>query len=215
MTPSLTAAPWRTYGVKGHMSDNPGSQSATRFQVGVIHGRFQVVHMDHMRYLLAGKNCCDHLVVGVTNPDPLRTQFDQADPERGTLAANPLTYYERQQLLRCALEESGVPLSDFTLVPFPINTPELLCHYAPRDAAYFLTIYDAWGQAKLQTFRALGLNVHVLWERPPEKKGLSGKQVRQAILHGRPWEHMVPRSNAALLRKWDIAARLRRLENSE
>jgi len=36
---------------------------------GVVHGRFQVLHNDHVKYLLAGKARCRHLVVGITNPD--------------------------------------------------------------------------------------------------------------------------------------------------
>ena len=39
-------------------------------KIGVIHGRFQLLHNDHLKYLLAGKKRCEHLVVGITNPDP-------------------------------------------------------------------------------------------------------------------------------------------------
>jgi len=49
---------------------------------GAIHGRFQVLHNDHMKYLLAGKERCVHLVIGITNPDPILTRADPADPER-------------------------------------------------------------------------------------------------------------------------------------
>lgn len=33
-------------------------------EVGVIHGRFQVFHNDHLEYVLAGKSRCRHIVVG-------------------------------------------------------------------------------------------------------------------------------------------------------
>ncbi len=46
---------------------------------GVIHGRFQILHNDHMRYLLAGKERCEHLVVGITNPDPTLVREDAAE----------------------------------------------------------------------------------------------------------------------------------------
>ena len=48
-------------------------------EVGVIvseHGRFQVLHNDHFKYLMAGKAQCRHLVVGITNPDPTLTRRD-------------------------------------------------------------------------------------------------------------------------------------------
>jgi nicotinamide-nucleotide adenylyltransferase len=33
------------------------------YPLGVIHGRFQVLHKDHLKYLLAGKSLCEHLVL--------------------------------------------------------------------------------------------------------------------------------------------------------
>ena len=45
-------------------------------KTGVINGRLQVLHNDHLKYLLAGKKRCDHLVVGITNPDPTLTRKD-------------------------------------------------------------------------------------------------------------------------------------------
>ena len=82
-------------------------QDTAPYDVGVIHGRFQVLHNDHLRYLLAGKDLCRHLVVGITNPDPSLTREESADPHRSRPEANPLTYYERQALVRAALGEAG------------------------------------------------------------------------------------------------------------
>ena len=76
--------------------------------VGVIHGRFQVLHNDHLKYLLAGKVRCKHLVVGITNPDPTLTREDSADPKRTRLISNPLTYFERYTMVGAALVEAGV-----------------------------------------------------------------------------------------------------------
>ena len=59
--------------------------------VGVIHGRFQVLHNDHFEYLMAAKSRCRHMVVGITNPDPSLTRSDPADPQRSSPGANPLT----------------------------------------------------------------------------------------------------------------------------
>ena len=93
------------------------------YDVGVIHGRFQVLHNDHMKYLLAGKSLCEHLVVGVTNPDPSLVKEEQADRHRSSDLANPLTYFERYRLLRAALAEAGLALTDFSIVPMPISMP--------------------------------------------------------------------------------------------
>lgn len=184
----------------------------SKHPVGVIHGRFQVLHNDHLRYLLAGKERCDHLVIGVTNPDPSCVRQEQADPGRGSAEANPLTYYERQVMVRKALVQSGVRLEDFSIVPLPISQPELYRHYVPLDAVFFLTVYDDWGRAKKARFEALGLQVEVLWERSPEQKGLSGEMVRRAIMDGSDWRKMVPAAVAELVEQWGLSKRLRSLE---
>jgi nicotinamide-nucleotide adenylyltransferase len=182
-----------------------------RGRTGVIHGRFQILHHDHLAYLLAGKAECDHLVVGITNPDPSLTGADPADPARSDPRANPLSYYERMLLVKCALTDAGVDESQFSITPLPINFPEHYRSYVPMNAVFFLTIYDEWGRRKLEQFRSLGLDTRVLWERTPEAKGLSGKQVREAMAAGKPWEHLVPESTALLCRAWEVPERLRRV----
>ena len=174
----------------------------------VIHGRFQVLHNDHLRYLLAGKALCDRLVVGVTNPDPSHTRPDPADPLRSLESSNPLTYFERAQLLHAALTEAGLAPQAFLVVPFPINLPELYRHYVPLDALFLLTIYDEWGRRKQACFQQLGLRTRVLWEVPPEAKGLSATTVRRRMAAGESWEHLVPPPTARLLREWRIPERL-------
>jgi nicotinamide-nucleotide adenylyltransferase len=182
---------------------------------GVIHGRFQVLHNDHLVYLLDGKSRCRHLIVGITNPDPRLTADDPADPHRSRPDANPLTYYERQELVQAVLVEAGVGRDKFTVVPFPINFPELFHWYVPRTAVYFVSIYDDWGRRKLERFRELGLHTEVLSERPREPKGISATDVRARMAAGEPWEQWVPPAAQRLLRGWDIPGRLRNLGSKE
>ena len=180
-------------------------------ETGVIHGRFQVLHKDHLRYLLAGKSRCRHLVVGITNPDPLLTAADRADPERHEPYANPLTYYERYLMIRDVLAGEGLSRQEFSLVPFPVNRPELYRFYVPMDGTFFLTIYDDWGRRKKKIFESLGLEIEILWERPPEEKGLSSADIRRRMARGEAWETMVPTPVAERMRAWDVPARLREL----
>jgi len=179
------------------------------FKQGVIHGRFQVLHNDHIKYLLAGKARCEHLVVGITNPDPTLTRQDAADSCRSAPDANPLTYFERYCTVKAALAESGLGPESFSVVPFPINFPELYRYYVPLEAIFFLTIYDAWGEKKLQMLQTMGLKTEVLWRRRPEEKGLSSTAIRRKIAAGEPWEHLVPAATARLIGEFAVAARLR------
>ena len=182
-----------------------------KYDIGVIHGRFQILHNDHIKYLMAGKQLCNHLAVGITNPDPFLTRDSEVNPHRSTPIANPLTYYERYIMVEVALIEQGLKFSEFSIVPFPINIPELIKYYVPIDGVFFLTIYDDWGRQKKQFFESLGLKIHVLWEVTLENKGLSSSDIREAIIKGKPWEHFVPYCVGKLMKQWGIPLRLKKL----
>jgi nicotinamide-nucleotide adenylyltransferase len=180
-------------------------------ETGVIHGRFQVLHNDHLDYLLAGMALCRHLVVGITNPDPFLTRDESADPKRSRPMCNPLTYFERYVMVRAVLEEAGIDLSRFSVVPFPVNIPELYRYYVPLDALFLLSIYDDWGRRKLAYFKSLGLATHVLRDVPDSEKGLSATDIRRQMVANESWEERVPRAVSRLMKKWDIPGRLQNL----
>jgi nicotinamide-nucleotide adenylyltransferase len=190
------------------------NQPIPEAETGVIHGRFQVLHNDHLVYLLAGMALCRHLVVGITNPDPLLTRNESTDPKRSDPAANPLTYFERYTMTRAVLEEADIESSRFSVVPFPINLPELYKYYVPLDALFFLSIYDDWGKRKLEYFTSLGLAAHVLRDVSRDQKGLSATDVRRRMTQNEPWEDLVPPAAVTLMKKWNITARLRALMQS-
>jgi nicotinamide mononucleotide adenylyltransferase len=178
---------------------------------GVIHGRFQVLHNDHLSYLLAGMSRCRHLIVGITNPDPMLTRDDPADPNRSSPLTNPLTYFERYTMVREVLLGAGLDQADFSVVPFPVNLPALYRYYVPLDATFYLTIYDEWGRRKLEQFTAVGLKTEVLWTKDPGSKGLSGGEIRRRMAFGEAWEHLVPKETAKLMKKWGVPGRLKKL----
>ena len=180
-------------------------------ETGVAHGRFQIFHNDHLNYLQAAKAHCRHLVVGVTNPDPTLTRFDPADPGRSAPERNPLSYYERYRVLQRALLEQGWGWEEFSIVPLPINIPELYQYYVPLTATFFLTIYDDWGERKFQMFQALGLATEVLWRRPLAAKGLTSTEIRRFMVLGEAWSDLVPPGVAEMLEMFGIPQRLKNL----
>lgn len=179
-------------------------------KTGVIHGRFQVIHYDHMQYLSAGRAHCRHLVIGITNPDPQTTRHDQADPQRSQPQSNPLSYYERYRIVRAACMEQAWGPETFSIVPFPINEPELYRYYVPMDALFLMTIYDDWGERKLQLFKSLGLRTHVLWRKPRSEKGMTSIEIRQRIAAGEHWDHLVPRAAAQLMREMGLTEKIKK-----
>jgi len=175
--------------------------------IGVVHGRFQILHNDHLKYLLAGKSRCRHLLVGITNPDPTLTKEECANLQRSNPLSNPLSYFERYTMVKDVLVEAGLDHTDFSIVPFPVSYPELYKYYVPLNATFYLTIYDSWGRRKLDLFRSAGLKTEILWEKPLEEKGLSASQIRNLIAKGGVWEHLVPRATAVVIKKWNLAQR--------
>ncbi len=161
---------------------------------GVVNARFQVLHLKHMEYILAAKMRCEKLYIGITSPDNLHLGDTVNDPARGTQAANPLTYFERFEMIRGAMAEFGVGEDEYDILPFPINTPECLLQYMPPDATYYLGICGEWDEEKLKVLRSLGLKTEILWRRTREEVGITGTQVRQLIATDQEWKELVPKS---------------------
>ena len=160
--------------------------------LGAVHGRFQMLHLGHMEYILEGKKRCQHLIVGITNPDSIYTRYSESNPHRSAIEANPLTYYERLEMIRGALLEAGVPRKEFTIVPFPIAAYEHLLSYIPIEAKHYLTLYDDWSLEKEWRLKELGCEIEILWRRSNEDKITSGTSLRQKIANGEPWQDLVP-----------------------
>lgn len=184
-----------------------------KVEVGVIHGRFQGLHFGHMEYLLEAKKRCNFLIIGITNPDPGLTKDNTADLKRSKPEENPFTYFERFIMLRDEMIESGIERSEFEIVPFPINLPELIKYYVPMDALFFITIYDDWGNHKLNTFEKLGVETDLMWTRTSEERFTTGKYVRKLIAMNEPWEHLLPSSVVTFIKNNKLDLRIKEFKN--
>ena len=100
---------------------------------GVVCGRFQIFHNEHLQYVMAAKEQCEHLIVGIASPDPSVSPVEKADANRSSGVANPCTVYERMKMIEAALLEQGLLRDEFDLVPYPIGRPELVKYYIPDD----------------------------------------------------------------------------------
>lgn len=179
---------------------------------GVVNARFQVPHLKHMEYILAAKMRCRKLYIGVTNPDESYIRESVNDEKRSTPEANPLTYLERYEMIRLAMEEFKVPASEYEIMPFPINRPEYITKYVPEDAVYYLGICDGWEEEKLKILTGLGLKTEVLWRRSREESGATGAWVRSCIASGEDWEHLVPKCVYRYITEKGIDERIKRLQ---
>lgn len=182
-------------------------------ETGVVNSRFQVLHLKHMEYLLAAKMRCRKLYIGITNPDLSYIRDSVNDEERCTKKANPLTYFERYEIIRGSMKEFGVPDREYDIIPFPINRPEYILQYAPKDAVYYLGICDGWDEEKYKILKGLGLDVNVLWRRTLKEKGVTGAWVRSCIAADQDWAHLVPKAVYEYLTIKKIDERIKNLQN--
>lgn len=184
-------------------------------KLGIIHGRFQLLHNGHLEYLLEGMKRCEYLLIGITSPDRDDTKYTAANPHRSLSRSNPMTYYERFEMIKLAMLDCSIPREKFDIVPFPINVPEKLFNYVPKNGKYLMTLYDEWSQEKYEILTALGCDIEVMWERKNEQKITSGSEVRSKIVHGEPWEALVPKSVYQFIRSHEIDKRIIRLSEEE
>ena len=179
---------------------------------GVVHGRFQGLHLKHMEYLLAAKMRCRLLYVGITHPDIFACPAASPLDVHGTLVRdNPLAYIERYEMIRDSLLEFGVKREEFEIIPFPVDRPDVLAQYAPADAVYYMSICGEWDREKEKILSSLGLKTEILWERDPEEKGITGTELRALIAGDGSWRQYMPKAAAEYLTEHGLDERIKTL----
>lgn len=164
--------------------------------VSCVTGRFQPVHRQHLELFEIALANCDHLVVGITNPDAGARHQEPTSAHRHTLEANPFTYLERARLLGAALAEKGMT-SRVTIVPFDLTRPEVWGEYVPMDARQYVRAYSGWERQKATWLGDAGYPVTVL-DGIVEAK-VSGVDIRRLLADGRGWQDQVPAGTIPLL----------------
>ncbi len=84
-------------------------------------------------------------------------------------------------------------------MPFPVHDPGLVGHYVPEGTVHFVRVYSSWEEEKVRRLRDAGATVEIL--DPGEEKRVSGAEVRRRLREGLPWENLVPRSTAKIVRR--------------
>lgn len=181
---------------------------------GVIHGRFQIFHLKHMEYLLAAKMRCRKLYIGITHSDIVAFAATSALDLHGTTKRdNPLTYFERLEMIQGALTDFGVKREEYEMIPFPVSQPDLITQYAPRDAVYFMSICSEWDEERCQILQRLGLETEVLWRKTEEERGFTGTEIRQLIAEGLEWQQHVPKTVSEYIIEHGIDKRIQALNH--
>lgn len=160
---------------------------------GMILGRFQVFHNGHMRYLTEAMRYCDYLLIGITNSDPLLVKRTEKAPHRSEHISNPFTYYERMKMIQKVCEELEISKQNYDIVPVPLDFPENIKYYVPKDILIMVTIHDDWSLEKKKRLEGQGYKVQILFDEYGVKK-ISSTDIRKLIAEGKDYSPYVPSS---------------------
>lgn len=178
-----------------------------RFDAAAVHGRFQPFHSGHMEYVLEAKRRCRFLWIGITQFNISALMATAGDPHRQTPFNNPMTFFERVEIISNCLRGEGICDTEFACVPFPIETPEYLPNFLPTSIPMFTTICEPWNNRKIELLEQIGYRVIVLWERG--HKDHEGVTIRRLILEGDDmWQEHVPEASRQAITKYGIRDRL-------
>jgi nicotinamide mononucleotide adenylyltransferase len=169
-----------------------------RHRFGMMLGRFQPFHIEHLRYFRLAWERSERVIVGITNPDPDAILADEFSGHRHLPEDNPLTYIERLMMIQDTLRDEGFPMERVFIVPMPIHHPDRWKSYIPAGTVILVVVYSPWELQKAERLRRAGYSVEIV---DNLEKGVSGQQIRSLIRSNGKWEDLVPPAAARHLRQ--------------
>ena len=177
---------------------------------GCVHGRFQPPHKGHLNYILAAKERCEILYIGITQPDNESLSDCPDDPHRSDRENNPLSFMERQESLKRMLAGSNLyERRDFVIIPYDIDSPELLKRYIHPTWMQYTTLIDDWNIKKNQKLKKLGYETTSLANKREDDR-ISGTAIRSlARSDDISYRQMITEEMAGYLDEISFVARLK------
>ena len=169
--------------------------------IGVVHGRFQPFHHEHLEYILSGFKKCRRLIIGITNPEPSEYVFSSASDHRHLEESNPYTYFQRMEMIRLSLVDFGVNMDSISFIPFHLYDQSKWAHYLPRpkNIVQYVRVFSKWEEDKIKKFESYGFTVRKIDK--GTQKGVTATQVRSLLKDNGNWEELVPEGTARIINK--------------
>lgn len=162
-----------------------------------VTGRFQPFHSDHLDLVLQAVDDGGSVIVGVTNPDARSRVRDSQSPHRHRDDANPFSYVERQAMIASSLSAAGLARTQFAIVPFPLDVPQVWHDYIPSHAVQLVRTFTKWEDKKVELLRAGGYEVRAI---PGDQRSrISASDVRAAMVAGADWREHLPQGTVEVL----------------
>jgi len=168
-------------------------------------GRFQPLHLGHMDAIRQSLKNRDMLIIAI------------GSGEQNFRPENPLTAGERIEMVKAALDEEKIPPGKYLIIPIANISNFALW---PAYVDFFLPVYETLCTGS-DVVKCLYKSYNAIRKKPYKifniRKNLpiTSTQIRKLMLKGKKWEHLVPKSTASLLKKWDIVNRLKSVQEVE
>lgn len=171
-----------------------------RLDAASVHGRFQPFHNGHLDYVCQAFDRANLVYVGLTQLfQP--SSGNAVGLRRDTNEANPLSFFERTQVVTAALTGAGISRARFSVIPFPIETPERLPEFLPLSIRCLTTRLNSWNDQKIERLQHIGYVTELLAVAAPNETTITtGSEIRRLIRAGdRSWRKFVPPAAAQLI----------------
>ncbi|MEI6316173.1 MAG: adenylyltransferase/cytidyltransferase family protein [bacterium] len=162
-----------------------------KVKLGLIHGRFQPLHNGHMKYLLAGFEHAEHIVIGICTPEICTNEFAEQTGYPCTLRQNPYSYDERVAMIAASLCDAAIPSERFSFIPFPSDYKNI-SSLVSNDTVFFIGHTGALDSKKKEFLENLGYSTRIILLSDDTREE-SGAKIRESIANrDNIWKSMVP-----------------------
>jgi nicotinamide-nucleotide adenylyltransferase len=172
-------------------------------------GRFQPFHNGHL-----------HVIKNIILKDNDRVIIVIGSAEKNFIDKNPLTAGERHTLINEALKEAEIPAEKYCIIPVRnVNNYALWVNhinvYVPSyDCLYTGSkIVKTCFEHKYKHLHSKKVGPQMI-QVPRDKVPVSASEIRNAMVSGKKWENMVPKSVEKILKKWDIVSRVKDIKET-
>ncbi|MGQ4914989.1 MAG: nicotinamide-nucleotide adenylyltransferase [Candidatus Asgardarchaeia archaeon] len=160
-------------------------------------GRFQPFHNGHMYAITQILNEVDEIIIAV------------GSAQLSFYVNNPFTAGERVEMIRLALLEKNISPTKFWIIPVPdVNNNAIWVSHISSLVPHYSVVYSNNPLVK-QLFKSA--NVPVKPIPLVERSEFSATKIRQLMIEGKKWEHLVPKSVAQYIKKIQGPQRLKAL----
>ena len=171
-----------------------------RHALGMVHGRFQPFHHEHLEYVLWGISNSKKCVIAITQPNIECLSGSVGAPHRSKSEGNPFTFDERKRMIFLSLDRLGVSRDRYCIVPFDVDNMEdgfkVIEDTLGENCkpVQYVKIFSEWEVHKVKEFEKLGYDVEEIQGSYNKYmvKNVTGTLIREMVSSGRNWKDYVP-----------------------